>query len=358
MDAVPAPVDKSDGRAARTPSRRRAKFLLGTLIGLSIPLVSAELYLRSQPPPYIRTYLGEDCPLDGPFVADDALPYRFRSVEALLDTTGASRQELLGLLATRGAGGGPAADGTGDRRRPWVILGNSFAGYAPDTFTWRIRTAFPEQPMFNLAAVGHGWYWHLAQLKTLLESGCRPSRCIITVVPVDLLDVGQHSIESHHVTRRGALTFRPRLPVEPFGTPVARTRLGLAAWVRTGRQYSQPGFDKDSLYKTDGAFPATFEADVAHLVQEVARLSGRCDMQVTFVLIPAHRQVVRGGGFPTQDLIVACAEAMGLGCVDPRETFLNAPDRRALYVPDHHLSAEGNRLVADALREQLIRTNR
>jgi len=355
MDAAPSrTVDEPARRAENKSSRRWPMFLLGVVAGICLPVISAEVYLRFQPPAHIQMYLAEACPLEGPFVADDAFPYKFRSVEALLNTTGVSRQEMLRLLGTGRTGqSAPAGDG----RRPWVILGNSFAGYAEGSYTWRIRGMFPEQPMFNLAAAGYGWYWHLAQLKALLESGCRPSRCIITVVPVDLLDVGQHSIESHVITRRGALTYRPRLPGKPFGTLVARTRLGLAAWVRTDRQLSHPGFDKDDLYESDGPFPATFREDVQRLMREIRRLAVNCDMKVTFVLIPAHRQVVRGAGFPSQDLIRQSADELGLGCVDPRAAFQNCPDRRTLYVADHHLSKEGNRLVAEALREQLIETD-
>jgi len=334
----------------------RSLLLLGTAAGICLALASMELYLRLFPPSFIEKYLGEACPLAGPFAADDALPYKFRSVETLLSVPGVNRQEILGLVeASRVAREPASVPSAKGHDRPWVILGNSFAVEHEGSYSWRLRRMFPKQPMFNLAAVGHGWYWHLAQLKTLLEAGCCPSRCFVTVVPVDLLDIGQQDIDSHFVTSKGALTIKPKLPPAPFGSVVANVRLALAAWVRADRQMPYPGFDMGHVHESKERHPAGFVRDTERVIREIGRLSVRHHFKVTFVLIPSYRQIVQGAKFSPQDLFIRCADEFGLGYVDPRAAFQSSPDAQHLYLV-RHLSAEGDRLVAEALREQIIRT--
>ncbi len=358
MDPVTANAVRKPGRGqAQSAPGHRSMLLLGTVAGICLALASMELYLRFFPPSFVEKYLGEACSLEGPYAADDALPYRFRSVETLLGFPGVNRQEILGLVqASRVAQEPASVPFAAERARPWVILGNSFAGEQEGSYSWRLRRMFPDQPMFNLAAVGHGWPWPIVQLKTLLEGGCRPSRCLITVVPVDLLDLGQQGIDSYLVTSKGALTFKPKLPVAPLGSVVANVRLALAAWVRADRQMSHLGFDMGHVYESNERHTAVFVRDVERVMREIGRLSIRHDFKVTFVLIPSYRQIIQGAKFSPQDLIIRCADELGLGHVDPRAAFQGFPEARQLYVRDRHLSAEGNRLVAEALGEQIIRT--
>ena len=372
------------GASATTGSSGRLRRVLvwsaGFLVGFALVAAGAETYLRLLPPRFIQKYLGEASTARGRLAPDEALSYKFRSLEDLIVDSGGRGNQLFGFLwAKRFRQALPKGciprldlpgwnvladvDALADRlldcgRGSWVILGNSFAADIPGNFTRITKENFPDRRIINLGQAGDEWVWHLAQIKVLQEEGFGASRCIVTVLPVDFLDLGRYQITQRLINSRGALTYIPRMPSGPLARLVGHTRLGLATWVRTGRELTVPGFGIENVYEEEVPHPETLKADVERIMRELKRLGDVHDMRITFVFIPSRRQILHGAKFSPQDLVTRWANEFGMGVVDPREAFQEHPDRRKLYLPDRHLTDEGNRLVARALRDHLIGTRR
>src|SRR5207249_121749 len=133
-----------------------------------------------------------------------------------------------------------------------------------------------------------------AQIKLLLENGLAPERIIFELMPLDAAIFGRQPLDTIHVTERGAVTYRPRLPAGPAGCAVAHSRLALTAWARTGRHYGNPAFRPDDINR--GA-DAAMLADLRTVYGNLARVARAHGVPVTVVLIPTYEQVVRGMPF-------------------------------------------------------------
>jgi hypothetical protein len=355
--------------------RRILVWTLGFVAGFAIAIAGAETYLRLLPPRFIQKYLGEESTARGRLAPDEAFSYTFRSMEDMVVESGGRGLQLYGFLWAKEfrrmipKGRLPRVelpgwdvlsfvDSLADElldcaRGSWVILGNSFAADIAGNFTQLTREYFPDRRIVNMGQAGEEWVWHLAQIKTLQENGFGASRCIITLLPVDFLDLGRYELSSRYVTRRGALTYVPRMPAGPPAWFVRHLRLGLAAWVRTGYEMTVPGFEMENVYEEEVPYPETLKRDVERIMRELKRLSDVYGMKITFVLIPSRRQILHGAKFSPQDLIARWCDDLGMGVVDVRDAFQSCPDKPALYLEDRHLSDEGNRIVAEALREHL-----
>ena len=129
--------------------------------------------------------------------------------------------------------------------------------------------------------------------------------------------------------------------------------LARAAWFRTGRHRGNPAFRKNDLYER---IDEPLLGDVRFLLAGLARVARRDGVPVTVVLIPSYTQVVESSSYGFQDTLIALCREVGLDAFDPRQAFRRAAAPASLYVPDKHLSDDGNRLLLDELLEHVARS--
>jgi hypothetical protein len=192
----------------------------------------------------------------------------------------------------------------------------------------------------------------LAQIQLLLEHGLEPERLFTVVMPPDLLTLGEQPLATYQVTGRGAIVYRPQLPLEPAGWLVQHSRLALTAWCRTGFQRGNPHFSRAAL-SHDVQEPLL--GDLRRLFGNLARLTRQHQLPVTILLIPGYNQVVEGSDFGFQDRLASLFRELGYDVLDPRAAFCRHPHPADLYLTDRHLTPQGNRLL---LRELLAHVHR
>lgn len=190
----------------------------------------------------------------------------------------------------------------------------------------------------------------VAQLEALLGNGLAPERVIFAILPIDALHLGRHSLSSIHVTRRGAISYRPRLPREPLATVIRSSRLASTAWIRSGRHPFDPAFDPRRV--TSEVRP-TLRSDLQTLLSALNRLAERHRVPATVLLIPNREQIFGTAGFAFQDEIVALCRTAGLDYVDVRHVFEGEKEKPQLFLPDWHFTPRGNGLVLSALLAHL-----
>ncbi len=150
------------------------------------------------------------------------------------------------------------------------------------------------------------------------------------------------------MTAKGALTFQPRLPAGPLGALIRCSDLALAAWFRTGGHHSRPSFRSIQLNRS---IPSDLRADLDRLFGGLGHLAAAHKTPVTVLLVPNYEQVTRGAPCGFQDDLTPILRGHGIDVCDVRETFRGYPDKPALFIPDKHFTALGNRLLlAELLR--------
>jgi hypothetical protein len=87
------------------------------------------------------------------------------------------------------------------------------------------------------------------------------------------------------------------------------------------------------------------QSELAALLQRIGEVTARDHVPVTVLLLPNYEQITRGAGFAFQDEATRLAIAGGLDVCDIRDPFVNYADKPALFIPDKHFSAIGNRIV-------------
>jgi hypothetical protein len=302
--------------------------------GLAVALLAslAEGYLRCFPPKDFDIFAGEASPLTGVFAPDEDFGVAYRSWQAFCEDNAQRIRSYLPLQ-------------TSTTSRPtWAFFGNSFF-QAPGMLGDAAREALPDHCIFYLGR-NEPLCVRLAQIKLLLENGLRPERVFLAVMPVDMISLGPQPLASLHVTARGALTYRPRLPEGPAGWLVDHCDLARLAWYRTGRQVGNPQFRTAALTSSLDPVLAT---DLQKLFGKLAHLARQHHVPVTMVFIPGYYQVLRGEGFAFQDALTAMCRAQGYDVFDPRSAFLAAPDGPSLFLPDKHLTPRGNQLLLHEL---------
>jgi hypothetical protein len=307
---------------------RRLLSALGFASGLAIAAAGllglGEVYLRQFPPAAFQLYLGEDSPQAGIYAPDPAFAARPRSWAAFH----ADNADRLAAYLPFDQPGQPV----------WAFFGNSFV-QAPGMLGDQARARVTDRTIFYLGR-NEPVFVRFAQVDFLLEHGLGPERVVFALLPIDLLGLAAHPLDSVHVTRRGAITYRPRLPAGVAGDLVAGSRLALAGWVRLGRHHARADF-------------AGVQADLERLFGQLARACRARGVPATVLLIPSHEQVAAGAPFAMQDSLTPALRRVGLDVCDVRDAFLAAPDKPALFAPDKHFSAAGNRILLNALLRHL-----
>jgi hypothetical protein len=186
-------------------------------------------------------------------------------------------------------------------------------------------------------------------VQTLLESGLKPHRIFVVLVPVDIATIGPQPIATVTANGSGALVYRPRLPPFEFASKmINHSRVAFCAWVRTGQAKGNPDFNPKELYEY---IPQRTLSDIELLFGNLAMLQRAHGVPIDIVLVPTWEQVVGNKNWSFQNRLAQTATRANLNVIDPRNDFLSLSkrDRPSLYVPDKHLSASGNRRLLDAI---------
>ena len=313
--------------------RRSAALAAGVAFASLTLLAASEGFLRHFPPRDFRPYLGDDSGLTGPSRAGDRFGVRYRSWDAFEG----DYRERLGEL--REASGSP---------RCWAMFGSSFVhmrGQLADT----ARATLPDRPLFNLGR-NELLFVRAAQVELLLDRGMRPERVFFVLVPNDLSPLTTHSLSQIHVTPGGGIAYAPNLPAGRAGRALRHCRLGMLAWVRTGRHRAVPTFP---LHGCARGVPPGVLADAGRILAGLGEAGRRHAVPITVVLLPDHHQILRGVPFRLQDQLTPLCREAGLDVCDVRGPFRDAPDKPGLFIPDKHYSGRANALLLDALLAHL-----
>jgi hypothetical protein len=181
----------------------------------------------------------------------------------------------------------------------------------------------------------------LAQADFLLDHGLKPERIFVVLIPLDVHTFAYHGLDQLHATRGGAIAYTPRLP-SVGGEVIRHSRLALKGWTRTTLHLNRPFYPAAAL--CDRVDPA-IRNDLRTLFGHLAHTAARHHVPVTLVLLPSYEQVTRGAGCAVQDALTEEAHAVGFDVCDVCDAFRSWPDKPALFIPDKHFSATGNRLL-------------
>ncbi|MCS6849753.1 MAG: hypothetical protein NZ700_01120 [Gemmataceae bacterium] len=313
--------------------RRQAACLAGGALSVLVLAAVGEMYLRWFPPSDLYPFMGEASPLQGCYRPDPLFGVCYRSWDDFL----AENAERLAPWLT--------PEAKADPRPIWAMFGNSFV-HAPGMLADHARAAVSDHRIFNLGK-NEPFMLRMAQIQLLLDHGFQPERIFIVLLPVDMLGLGPQPLASIHVTRTGALTYRPRLPPGVLGSATERSRLLWAAWVRSGRHRGNPSF-RPALVHQAPAPPLS--DDLRFLFSNLAAVTHRHRVPVTVVLIPSYQQILQGESFGLQDWLGSMLTELGFDVLDTRAAFCQHPDRQHLFIPDKHFNDRGNQvLLAEVL---------
>ena len=321
------------GAAAR-PTRRRVAVACGLVLAALVVFAAGEVYLRVAPPGDLAQYQPES-DRTGPFRPDPKYGVQYRSLDALAADNPDRFEPYRGLLADP------------NPPRTWAFFGSSFA-QAPGMLADTTRERVPQRYVFNLGK-NEPFPVRLAQAELLLDSGLKPERVFLVVIPLDVHSFALHGLDQYRATDGGALVYEPRPPAVG-GALVRNSRLALKGWTRTTLHLNRPFFPLSALH--DRVDPAV-RADVRALFGHFAEAAARRRVPVTVVLLPNYEQVMKGAKFAVQDALAEDARAVGFDVCDVRAPFLAWPDKPALFIPDKHFSATGNRLLLAAILDHL-----
>ncbi len=318
------------------PRRRWVHCVLGFAAAAGGLLFAGELYLRHFPPRELQPHLGDASPLAGPFAPDPVYGARYRDWDAFA----ADYREPLAKYLPFGPPDAPP--------KGWAMFGNSFV-QAPGMLADTARREMPGFPVFNLGR-NEPLPVRLAQIELLLDRGLKPERVLLTLLPIDLLQFHWYALDQMLVNDKGALTYRVRDPNGIAGWWVARSRLALTAWVRTGMHHAHPRYPRRKL---EAAVPEDTQADLRRLFAALHGVTQKHGVPVTVILIPSHEQVVKGSDFRWQEQLAGEFRGLGFDVCDTRGVFMDAADKDGLFIPDNHFSDRGNHLLLSAIRGHL-----
>jgi hypothetical protein len=188
-------------------------------------------------------------------------------------------------------------------------------------------------------------YIRAAQIEFLLEHGLRPERIMFAMQPLDAAVFAYQTVEMVHAGPNGAQDFNPRLPAIGAGL-IRQSRLALAGWVRADLQHALPFFQPAELERR---VDPLIHMELWALLRRIGEVTSRHGVPVTVLMIPNYDQITRGAGFAFQDEAADLAQAAGLDVCDVRDPLRNYGDKPALFIPDKHFSAIGNRILLDEL---------
>ena len=320
------------------------RIIEGATIGLVVLLavVGGEVFLRTYPPDDLKPFLPEYDQTAGPYQPSENLGFAFASFDALVEEN--PRTLKKPLQQNKGYHKQWPAD-------TWALFGTSFVhmrGALADT----IRREWPDQPI-QLLDRREKLPVRVAQLRTLLEKGYRPSRAFFVIMPVDLEPLLHQPLKSLRITTEGNIAYRafyphPGLPNQWLEPVVTQSRFLTATWIRLGWHKANPWADRSALY--DG-LPRSLEEDVTIILGELQRLQSTHHLPISLILIPTHRQSKGQRQFYFQDDVKTIAQQHQLDVIDPRQVFVNDKQPASLYLADGHLSKKGNLVLLDQLQK-------
>jgi hypothetical protein len=281
--------------------------------------------LRIAPPRTVQPYLVDDDRL-GPFKSDPHYGVQYRSWDSFRDDykDGLKPHEILF---------------TPNPPKSWAMFGSSFV-HADGMLADTTRKYITNRHVFNLGR-NEFLYVRAAQIELLLENGLRPERIVFTMQPLDAAVFAHQTVSMVHAGPNGAQSFDPRLPSVGAGL-IRNSRLALAGWVRADLQHAVPFYKPAEL--VDRVHPV-IHSELEALLQRIGEVTAKHHVPVTVLLLPNFEQITRGAGFAFQVDATALAIAAGLDVCDIRAPFVNFADKPALFIPDKHFSAIGNRIV-------------
>lgn len=305
------------------------RFLLGLLAGLAVAFLLGELITRLCLPEDVLPFLGEASPLTGVYRPVPQLGVDYRSVD---DFRAQYRNRLREL------------EQPNRPKRTWAWFGNSFV-QAQGMLGDMAQVDHPEVRMFYLRR-NVQLPLQVAQLRFLLESGLKPQRVILVLVPNDIVPLAKQPLQSLAVNGRGAIVYRLRPPPAPFGALLHSSRLALVAWVRSARHTANPSFRPKLV--TDEV-PASVRQDLATIFGVIGNLSRTHGVPVTVLLLPNREQIFGKTGHALQEFECERCRANGIDCVDAHDLFVNESDKLSLFLPDWHFTDKANHIILDAL---------
>lgn len=308
------------------------RFAAGFLLAGVVLLGLAEGYLQLFPPRDLHPYLGERSPATGILAPHPDFVATYRSWD---DFCADNAKRLRPYLPFREPGSGPPV---------WAMFGNSFI-HAPGMLADTTRETITDRVVFNLGR-NEPFILRPAQIELLLEHGLRPERIFFEMMPIDVTGLCDQPLATMRVTSHGALGFVPELPPGVAGAVVRDSRVAFTAWCRAGRQSGGRNFRRFPLH---ARVPDSLVRDLDQLFGALSRVTKRHEVPVTVILIPTYQQVLRGDPFGFQDAVAPVLRKHGYDIIDPRGAFLRHPDRPGLFLPDRHLTPEGNRLLLEEL---------
>lgn len=313
--------------------RFRVQFAAG-FIAAALLLVVGEAGLRVAPPRTIQPYLSDDH-RPGPFRSDPYYGVQYES-------WGAFRADYAEGLAPH-----EFLFDTPNPPKTWAMFGSSFV-QAPGMLADTAREQIPNRHIFNLGR-NEFLYVRVAQVDLLLDHGLRPERIVFAMQPLDAAVFAHQTVRMVHAGPNGAQAFDPRLPAIG-GDLIRHSRLALAGWVRADLQHALPYFQPADL---NGKVHPLIRSELHALLARLRTVTARYGVPVTILLFPNYEQITRGAEFAFQDEVARLATTTGLDVCDARRPFLAFPDKPALFIPDKHFSATGNRLLLAELVHHL-----
>jgi hypothetical protein len=316
--------------AAARPRAGRVRFALGLVVGLVLPVLAGEAYVRIQPPEDLEPYLGDQSSRTGIYRPDPQLRVDYRSIDVYVPKE-APRFADIKL----------------DPSRPvWLFFGNSFAGNLADS----VVPALPSHQILFFREPKDEFHMRVAQARLLLENGLRADRMFFTLIPIEFARYVLRPLPWVYVNSHGAIGRRFRMGGWPISDLLTHSWLARVAWIRTKLHHADPTFRMSRITET---VPESVLDDFKVMLGVLGDVSRKHGVPATIILLPDRRQILNTSDFVLQAKISELVKAAGLDVLDPRDAFLAYPDKRAMYVPDWHYSAIGDQVLLGALAAHL-----
>jgi hypothetical protein len=322
----------TDGKA----DWRSAPFIAGAIAALLAVLLIGEAIARIALPKDISIALGPDPRQPPIYKPDPQIGVDFRSFEDFRRHAEAPLNRLGPLDMSK---------------RTWLMFGNSFVqgpGHLADT----AQNALPDIRIFALRRQTE-LPLRAAEARLLLANGLRPERIFFVMFPIETLQVGRRPLSFIDVHPDGSMATRVRWPDEPWTPLVKTSRLATIAWIRSGRSAGDPSFD---FRRVSGVPSPRVQDDLSRILDHLGETSRRFNVPVTIVAVPDRSQIFGQSGFGFQDTLAQLSRRAGLDFLDVRKPFIDATDKRALFVPDWHFNERGNKLFLQALLDYIKTT--
>ena len=300
----------------------------GVLTGFAGALLLGEMVTRICPPEDLKPFLGEASPLSGVYRSDAELGVDYRTPADFRAQYNDRLQELEGS----------------PRRRSWLWFGNSFV-QAPGMLGDLAQSDLPEVRMFYLRR-NVPLPVQVAQLRLLLESGLKPERIIIALVPLDVVALAKQPLSTIAANQRGAIVYGWRAAPGLLEPVLHHSRLALLGWIRSGQYSINPSFQARLVTEQ---LPPSARQDLQTLFRIIGHLGHEHSVAITVLLLPNREQIFGKAGHALQDFEAESCRSNGIDCFDAGALFIGEKDKLSLFLPDWHFTAKANHIILQAL---------